>query len=139
MFLVITVFFGLRVISLRFETNIDNLASDSEGVIRENELAAREFSVWEPLYLALLRNMDDPASWQKLSETISTIRQIPNVSRALSPLDATHITLQGLAIRTVPVTTRFHLRSRKSRLSGSCSKRVLIATSRQAQKAMPPS
>ncbi|WP_367362608.1 hypothetical protein [Mesotoga sp.] len=124
---------------MRFETNIDNLASDSEGVIRKNELAAREFSVWEPLYLALLRNMDDPASWQKLSETISTIRQIPNVSRALSPLDATYITLQGLAIRTVPVTTRFLLRSRKSRLSGSRSKRVLIATSRQAQKATPPS
>jgi len=98
-FLAITVLFGLTVTSLRFETNIDNLASDSEGVIRKNELAAREFSVWEPLYLALLRNMDDPASWQKLSETISTIRQIPNVSRALSPLDTTYITLQGLVIR----------------------------------------
>ena len=49
LFAVLTVFFGMKTTSLKFETNIDNLATKSASEIKEIELAARDFSIWEPL------------------------------------------------------------------------------------------
>ncbi len=105
LFAVLTVFFGMKTTSLKFETNIDNLATKSASEIKEIELAARDFSIWEPLYLVLVGDTRKLETWQKIAQTTANLRKVENVSRALSPLDSTYITLQGFSIGNIPVAS----------------------------------
>ena len=105
LFAVLTVFFGMKTTSLKFETNIDNLATKSASEIKEIELAARDFSIWEPLYLVLVGDTRKLETWKKIAQTTANLRKVENVSRALSPLDSTYITLQGFSIGNIPVAS----------------------------------
>ena len=104
-FFVATALLSMKITALRFETDMDNLATKSAEAIKEIELAAREFSVWEPLYLVLTGDMRQPETWQNVSNMADSLRKITNVSRVLTPLDAVYLSLQGLNVRTNPVAT----------------------------------
>lgn len=104
-FLGLTIWFGLQLPNIRFETNLDRMASDSGDTIREVEQAAREFSIWEPLNLVLLGEMNQLSTIQKASEMSEMIRAIPNVVRVQTPFNADYIQLEGFSFKTLPVMT----------------------------------
>jgi predicted RND superfamily exporter protein len=104
-FAALTIFFGAKTTSLKFETDIDNLATKSASEIKEIELAARDFSIWEPLYLVLVGDTRTLETWQRIALTTANLRKVENVARALSPLDSTYMTLQGFSVKSLPVTS----------------------------------
>ena len=135
--LAVALFFTVRVGTLRFETDITNLADGSTEVSRDIERAARDFIIGDPVRLVLVGDATDPSVLLHAKKTAEALRDIQNVFRVETPFDASYHILEGLNVASHPVITAFPATAEEVEaflddLSRSYSSKHMISESRDA-------
>lgn len=136
-FSIATGFFAYYLPNIRLETDIAKMTTGAEDSVKAIENAARGFSFADPLYVIFLGDMNELETIQKLDEVAYELREVKDIARVITPLDAFYTQIVGLTIKNLPVapeipSTERELQESRERLTLSQDRRNTISSSNDA-------